>query len=91
MEFSRQEYWREVPFPTPGDLPHPGIKPTSLASPALTGRSLTTAPPGKPLLRIYLHPNCLACVSSLVPVNPEEGGKDDANFPPAKMEELVGA
>ena len=32
MEFSRQEYWSGVPFPTPGDLPHPGIKPTSLVS-----------------------------------------------------------
>ena len=27
MEFSRQEYWSELPFPTPGDLPDPGIKP----------------------------------------------------------------
>ena len=32
MEFSRQEYWSGVLFPTPGDLPHPGIKPTSLVS-----------------------------------------------------------
>ena len=32
MGFSRQEYWSGVPFPTPGDLPHPGIKPTSLVS-----------------------------------------------------------
>ena len=85
MEFSRQEYWRELPFPTSGDLPHPGIEPTSLTSPALTGRFSTTAPPGKPLLYIYLHPNCLACVSSLGPVNQEEGGKYDA-----KMEELSG-
>ena len=27
MEFSRQEYWSGLPFPTPGDLPHPGIEP----------------------------------------------------------------
>ena len=39
--FSRQEYWSGLPFPTPGDLPHPGIKPTSLASPALAGRFFT--------------------------------------------------
>ena len=36
--FSRQEYWSGLPFPPPGDLPHPGIEPTSLASPALAGR-----------------------------------------------------
>ena len=40
--FSRQEYWSGLPFPTPGDLPDPGIKPTSLRSPALAGRFFTT-------------------------------------------------
>ena len=35
MEFSRQEYWREMPFPPPGDLSHLGIERVSLASPAL--------------------------------------------------------
>ena len=37
MEFSRQEYWSGLPFPTPGDPPDPGIEPMSLASPALAG------------------------------------------------------
>ena len=37
-----------VPFPPPGDLPKPGIKPKSLVSPALAGRFPTTEPPGKP-------------------------------------------
>ena len=37
MEFSRQEYWSGLPFPPPGDLPNPGIKPVSLTSPALAG------------------------------------------------------
>ena len=37
MEFSRQENWRGLPFPTPGYLPDPGIEPPSLASPALAG------------------------------------------------------
>ena len=46
MEFSRQEYWGGLPFPSPGDLPHPGIEP---GSPALAGRFFTTEPPGKPL------------------------------------------
>ena len=43
MGFSRQEYWREVSFPTPRDLPDPGIEFTSLASPALAGRFFTTS------------------------------------------------
>ena len=38
MEFSRQEYWRWMPFPTLEDLPDPGIEPSSLASSALGGR-----------------------------------------------------
>ena len=42
VEFSRQEYWSGLPFPTPGNLPHPGTKPISLASPALAGRFFTT-------------------------------------------------
>ena len=41
-EFSRQEYWCGVSVPTPGDLPNPGIKLESLASPALAGRFFTT-------------------------------------------------
>ena len=41
-EFSRQEYWSGLPFPPPGDLPDPGIKPTSLVSPALVGRYFTS-------------------------------------------------
>ena len=45
VEFSREEYWSGLPFPSPRDLPDPGIKP---GSPALTGRFFTTAPPGKP-------------------------------------------
>ena len=38
MQFSRQEYWSGLPFPPPGDLPNPGIKP---ASPVLAGRYFT--------------------------------------------------
>ena len=50
MEFSRQEYWSTLPFPTPGDLSDPQNKPSSLASPALVGRFFTTIPPEKPLI-----------------------------------------
>ena len=42
MKFSRQEYWSELPFPTPENLPDPGIEPKSLVSPALAGRFFTT-------------------------------------------------
>ena len=42
-EFSRQEYWSGLPFPTPRDFFHPGIKTASLVSPALTGGFLTTS------------------------------------------------
>ena len=44
MEFARQKYWRGLPFPTPGDLPNPGIKPASPASSPLVGRFFITAP-----------------------------------------------
>ena len=41
--FSRQEYWRGLPCPPSGDLPDPGIEPTSLISPALAGGFFTTS------------------------------------------------
>ena len=42
MEFSRQEYWSGLPFPTIGDVPDPEIKPISLVPPALADRFCTT-------------------------------------------------
>ena len=44
MEFSRQEYWSGLPFPSSGDLPNPGIEP---GSPALRADALPSEPPGK--------------------------------------------
>ena len=44
MGFSRQEYWSGLPFPSPGDLPDPGIE---LRFPALQADALTSEPPGK--------------------------------------------
>ena len=52
MGFSRQEYWSELPFPSPGDLLDPGIEPRS---PALEADALTSLPPGKPIA--YLTPS----------------------------------
>ena len=54
MEFSRQEYCSGLPCPSPGDLPHPGIKPMSLVSSALAGGFFTTLPPGKSLVLLYV-------------------------------------
>ena len=59
MGFSRQEYWSGVPFPSPGDLPNPGIEP---GSPAFQADALTSEPRGKPLQKIK--------ISSLILKNP---------------------
>ena len=55
MEFSRQEYWSGLPFPSPGDLPDPGIEP---GSPALEADALPPEPPGNP-------PTCLILCKTL--------------------------
>ena len=52
MGFSRQEYWSRLPFPSPGDLPNPGIE---LRSPAFQADALTSEPPGKPTEQILTH------------------------------------
>ena len=51
IEFSRQEYWSGLSFPSPGDLPDPGIKP---GYPALQTDSLPPEPPGNQLY-IYIY------------------------------------
>ena len=48
MGFSRQEYWNGLPFPSPGDLPDPGIEPRP---PALQADALPSEPPGKPPIK----------------------------------------
>ena len=57
MGFSRQEYWSGLPFPSPGDLPNPGIKP---GSPALQADSLPTELRGKPF--VYLYSYVILCL-----------------------------
>ena len=61
MGFSRQEYWSGLPFPSPGDLPNPGIEPSS---PAFQADTLTSEPPGKSsykelVIRFRAHPGNL--------------------------------
>ena len=46
--FSRQGYWSGLPFPSPGDLPDPGIE---AGSPTLQADALLSEPPGKPMRR----------------------------------------
>jgi len=48
MGLCSQEYWSGLPFPSPGDLPDPGIEPVSLTSPTLAGRFFTLVSPQKP-------------------------------------------
>ena len=59
MGFSRQEYWSGLPFPSPGDLPDPGIEP---GSPALEADTLTSEPPGNRTL--YNYKCTLGCKES---------------------------
>ena len=80
MEFSRQEYWSGLPFPTPRDLPDPGMNPRS---PTLQADSLPTVSPGKTredcrqnllqkIERIRSHPACVCSVMSDSFVTPME-------------------
>ena len=62
MRFPRQEYWSGLPFPSPGDLSHSGIKSTSLE---LASRFFTTEPPGKPIFLTYLYNICIYISISL--------------------------
>ena len=73
--FSRQEYWSGLPFPSPEDIPNPGIKP---GSPALQADSLPFEPPGKPLFPIQ--------GSTLGPLHWEDGVS--ATGPPGKSEDI---
>ena len=52
MGFPRQKFWSELPFPSPGDLPDPGIEPKF---PALPDGFFTTEPPGKPSLVAFTN------------------------------------
>ena len=60
MGFSRQEYWSELPFPSPGDLPNPGIEP---GSPTLQADTLSSEPPGKPWVPKWWHKSWEALIT----------------------------
>ena len=68
MDSSRQESQSGLPFPSPGDLPHPGIKPMSLMSPALAGRFFTTSAPWEALKPVRYSSISLNQICILFPV-----------------------
>ena len=55
MEYSRQEYWNGLPFPSPGDLPNPRIESASLVDPEMAGGFFTTEPPIMLLAILYIY------------------------------------
>ena len=77
MEFSKQEYWSGLLFPTSGALPDPGIELTSLASPTLVGRFFTTSTTWEALN----HP--MLCLTLCDPI--------DCNLPGSSVHEILQA
>jgi len=69
MEFSRQEYWGWLPFPSPGDFPNPGIKPASLMSFPLAGGFFTTSNTWEPQAHFYSYCTCQCAMESAVYLN----------------------
>ena len=55
MGFSRPEYWSGLPCPPPGDLPHPGMEPEALKSPALAGRFFTASASWEAYIYTYIY------------------------------------
>ena len=68
MEFSRQEYWSGLPFPSPGDLPDPGIEPRS---PTLQADTSSTEPPGNPKGTVNAQDWTTVCGVSLTSLHRE--------------------
>ena len=69
MEFSRQEYWGGLPFPTRGDLPDPEIDPMAPESPVSADEFCTIAPPGKLTLVLHVFSYNLCFLFPLTPAS----------------------
>ena len=92
MGFSRQEYWSGLPFPSPGDLPDPGIE---HGSPALEADALTSEPPGKPYAvyvgeysASYRFPLQTAIAQVLVPI-PPQGTISESHTPETQVDSSI--
>ena len=90
MGFSRQEYWSGLPLHSPGDLPDPGIKPSSSA---LQADALPSEPPGKPQLRTpFISPEtfqpCAYRPTSLFPVFTLGSNNSNAVLPQERLNVL---
>ena len=70
MGYSRQEYWSGLPFPSPGDIPNPGIEP---GSPTMRAESLPSEPPEKPKVTTTTKKK----VSSMLKVTPKTSRLQD--------------
>lgn len=89
MVFFRQEYWSGLPFPSPGDIPSPGIKPASQESPALQADSLPAELSGKlspshtliiTQIRLHFLANCWS-FNGPEPGGPESKREKEADIP----------
>jgi len=65
MEFSRQESWSGLPFPSPGDLPNIRTEPTF---PPLAGRFFTAEPPGRPFYLVLSNLTLYGCTTGLLSI-----------------------
>ena len=81
MEFSRQEYWGGLPFPTPENLPDSGIKPCPPASPTLAGGFFTTVLPEKPAFIVATKLLCRDLASGSVDKNWPANAEDVDSIP----------
>ena len=69
LEFSRQEYWSGLPFPSPGDLPEPRIKPAFLMFTSLQEDSSPTEPSGKPFAKFQFSLVAQSCLTLCNPTD----------------------
>ena len=83
MGFSRQEFWSGLPFPSPGDLPDPGIEP---GSPTLQADALTSEPPGKPIIVLIV----INIISPPTPHSPTPPKSSQTWQPGFRQQELLG-
>jgi len=87
MGFPRQEYWSGLPFPSPKDLPDPGMEPTSLV---LAGRFFTTEPPRKPQWNIVAAAKSLqSCLTLWDPIDGSPTGSSVPRILQARTLEWV--